>query len=253
MTNHVIDYSAGVPSAAIVKALGYVGAVRYLKKSGPSSVHTLTANEYRDYVNHGLTVALIYEAPQANRMLSGYDAGLVDGRWADNQTADLNIFPRCIYAACDFDVQPSQYNICREYLLGFVHGTGTYIGLYGGYNAIQNLRPIEGLTYYWQTSAWSGGKIHPLADIYQYGKDTIQSIQCDVSRIVTPDWGQQPYSIPVGDSMSTQDVSKIFDELNTSAVNTANGTPDRLTPYIDGLCDRLIQKLEAKYPNIFHK
>jgi len=86
--------------------------------------------------------------------------------------------------------------------------------------------------------------------LYQDGTQvTLDGLQCDVNVVKMPDWGQ--INQLQGDSMSAQDVSNIFDEFNSSAINTANGRPDRLTPYIDNLSKRIIQHLQATYPETF--
>jgi len=186
-------------------------------------------------------------------MLDGYAAGRDDAFWALEQTKACGIFNmRSIYFACDFDIQPSQYAVADRYLNGVSDVLGfNRTGVYAGINYIEHQKHQNLYTaWFWQTVAWSRGLVSPNVHLYQDGTQvTLDGVQCDVNVVKMPDWGQ--INQLQGDSMSAQDVSNIFDEFNSSAINTANGRPDRLTPYIDNLSKRIIQHLQATYPETF--
>lgn len=188
----VLDYSGGVPSGATVKADGYSGVLRYLKKNGNSSVHVLTAGEYQDMKANGIGVGLVYEAIGANRMLGGYASGASDASWALQQAHNVGINPRCIYYTADWDVVPSQYAAVIAYLDGAnsIHGKSR-TGLYGGYRTIANCKSHA--SWLWQTMAWSGGQIDPSIHVRQkIGTVVIGGVDCDESEIWQDDWGQHP-------------------------------------------------------------
>jgi len=192
MSGRGLDYAGGIPRAAAVKAAGYVGVLRYLKKRGSSSVHVLTAAEYADMKAHRIGVALIYEDTDSTRMAGGSSAGVTDADWALRQARALGITPRCIYFAADWDVQPSQYGAVSAYLNGAASVLGrAKVGFYGGYNAITHCGSHA--SWRWQTMAWSGGRtaagIHVRQRLQQ---TTVDGVSCDVNDLIASDYGQHP-------------------------------------------------------------
>lgn len=68
---------------------------------------------------------------------------------------------------------------------------GAYdLGVYGEFDLIEAVAKFYGgVTYTWQTLAWSGGKISALADAYQFGPTTIGSVVGDLNVVRTdPQW-----------------------------------------------------------------
>ena len=65
----VVDYSAGVPSGAAVKAAGHMGAVRYVSQRRPGATWMLgkpvTIEETRDFAASGLATASVYQFGRA--------------------------------------------------------------------------------------------------------------------------------------------------------------------------------------------
>lgn len=73
-----------------------------------------------------------------------------------------------IYFAVDFDAQPEHLPAIKAYLEAVKVGLqGAYpAGLYGGYRVVEAF--ADEVFWLWQTYAWSAGRLHPKADLYQY-------------------------------------------------------------------------------------
>lgn len=190
----VIDYSAAYPSPAAVKAAGYAGAVRYLRKEGASRVLPITAQERTGYHAQGLAVALVYQHVSKTRVTEGHAAGVHDARWALARAADIGIpNPRAIYFAVDDDHDPARVN-------GYFRGAAEVLGAartgaYGSYRVVKHLLDAKLIAYAWQTVAWSGGKREPRAALFQRaGQPLVAGVRVDINDVLVADWGQHPYA-----------------------------------------------------------
>jgi|SRR5882672_10664935 len=245
----ILDYAGGVPSGAAVKAAGYAGVIRYLKKNGSSSISVLTLAEYNNMQLNTRTVTYIYEAPSASRMLGGYSAGVADATWARDQVPATPI--RCIYFTADFDVQPGQYAAVRAYLDGAASVLGkSVVGLYGGIHAIDNCGSHA--FWLWQTAAWSGGKISGAGiNLYQHiGYVSVGGVTCDRSTTYTVDYGQHPK--PIADpppatggnmSLSTEDIEAVANRTRTIVRDTAGLATAAQAVALDGGLDEVRSRL----------
>lgn len=186
----IIDFSYARPSINSIKSHGYVGVARYLSSSSSKRIGLA---ELQRYLDAGLSIILVWE-DSAKAPLGGAVRGLSDARKANDQ-ADALGWPkdRPIYYAVDFDVQLSQRDSVLNYLRAAASVTSRPVGVYGGYNMI-GWAAQSGYRYLWQTAAWSGGRTHSQAMVYQYaGMGPISDT--DVNRIlVSKDWGQVPFT-----------------------------------------------------------
>jgi len=237
-----LDYSSGVPTGVAVKAAGYAGVFRYLKKTGASSVHTLSA--------------CIYEDTSPARMLAGRNAGANDALWAYGQAQKCGITdPRCIYFTADFDVQPAQFAAVDAYLDGASSAIGAAkVGLYGGYNMIRHAQGNGKAKWLWQTMAWSHGQVAPSINAVQrIQQATVDSVVCDVSDLLALDWGQHPApntskpGDPVTETEMDHLVDKILNALDKAGDDTLAGSVTRGTKFIDAVAKRV--KAFAANPN----
>ncbi|RSZ61494.1 DUF1906 domain-containing protein [Corynebacterium hylobatis] len=199
----VIDYSAGVPSAAAVKAAGHLGAVRYVSDRRPGAEWMLgkpvAAEETQDFANHGLGVASVYQyGKDATADWKQGAAGVVTHapqaiayhRAAGGPTG------RPIYIAIDDNPTRAQYdNQIRPYLQAFqaaLEAAGYQTGVYGNYNVV-DWAVADGLgQYFWMHNWGSGGRIHPRTTLHQVriDKDRIGGIGIDINNVYAQDWGQ---------------------------------------------------------------
>lgn len=184
----VIDYSYDKPSITRLKSLGtaanpVVGVIRYVS---PAAGKNLSKDEYAALKAAGFAVGLVWEGG-ANGALGGQAQGTQDGQRANAQ-ADALGYPKnaAIYFAVDFEATASQIPTVLSYLRAVDAASPRRIGVYGSYAVIEAAAKAGVGDYYWQTSAWSHGRVSAPRNLYQY----LYNADTDVSDVVTADWGQ---------------------------------------------------------------
>ena len=192
-----VDYSFARPGGAALRAAGKSFAVRYVPYQGDQG-KGLKADELADLQANGIAVGLVFEST-AGRMLDGYGAGVTDATVSLASAALLG-FPkdRPIYFACDTDTTADQLASVRNYLDGAASVLGrARIGVYGEYDVIDHCLGTGAATWFWQTYAWSGGRLHPMAHLYQYQNDqAINGAAVDFDRALVADFGQWGGDVP---------------------------------------------------------
>jgi hypothetical protein len=188
-----LDYSAGFPGAARIKAAGYVGAIRYI--GFPGRRKCTNRAELDDFTANGLGMALVYQDGTGD-WLGGYDGGRAAAGRARGH-ADSIGFPgdRPIYFAIDRDVVSApEFNAVVEYLRGASSVLGVdRVGVYGEYDVTVRCRSAGVASWYWQCRAWSGTpvRLDPERHVYQrVGQVNVGGIGCDVNDVLKSDWGQ---------------------------------------------------------------
>ena len=187
-----LDYAGSSPGAAAVKAAGYNFVARYLSRY---TSKVITAGEYLDMSGNGVGVVVVFE-DSANQALNGYNQGVADAQFALGQARSVG-WPenRPIYFAVDFDIAPAQKAVAGEYMKGVasVLGVGR-VGAYGGYWWIKYCVDNGLASFFWQAIAWSGGMVHPNANLFQrLGGTTVNGTSCDINDALQPDYGQNNY------------------------------------------------------------
>lgn len=199
----VIDYSAGVPSAAAVKAAGHLGAVRYVSGRRPGAEWMLgkpvTAAETQDFANHGLSVASVYQYGKdatADWKQGALGAATHAPQAISYHRAAGGPTGRPIYVAIDDNPTRAQYDTqIRPYLQAFqaaLQLAGYQTGVYGNYSVI-DWAVQDGIgQYFWMHNWGSNGQIHPRTTLHQIriDKDTIEGIGIDINNVYAQDWGQ---------------------------------------------------------------
>jgi hypothetical protein len=186
-----LDYSWGRPGGEAVAAAGYEFVIRYLPYPGHHG-KGLSRPEITDIREHGLDLGVIYESV-ASRALHGHGAGSADARQSVRSMEALGIPEIPVYFAVDFDAQPHQYAQVAQYFAGCASVLGSArVGLYGSYSVVQAFSQDDPSTsWYWQTYAWSRGRLSPFAHVYQYRNGQIVGgAEVDFNREIVPDWGQ---------------------------------------------------------------
>lgn len=187
----VLDYSAGWPPPAAIKAAGYVGVVRYV--GTPGRAKNLTRTEAQAMTSAGIPIALVYETT-AGWALGGAAVGTAAARAALADAAACEVQVRCVYFAVDVDVTDAQQMQAVQRTLG---GAADVLGrdrtgVYGEADVIDACVPAHA-AYGWQTRAWSGGRVSPRAHLLQQvGYVYPGGVQCDRSTVLQDDWGQCP-------------------------------------------------------------
>lgn len=186
-----VDYAFGFPGADVIQNNGYGFVGRYLSNNAAKN---LSAHEVSELQNAGIKIIVVWETTE-NRTLAGFDAGVTDAHIAQIQSSALGIpQDRPIYFAVDTDASDLQLNgSILEYFKGInsVIGVGR-TGVYGGYATVNALFNSEVCTFFWQTLAWSHGKVHQKTNVYQFntGTNMLGGVDCDLNRALTDDFGQ---------------------------------------------------------------
>lgn len=196
-----LDYAGGVPQPTAIVNAGYGFVCRYLTPGGaglPGKL--LTPSEFTALQAAGIAVVLNFETT-ADRMRAGHDAGIADAQVAHATANSLGIpADRAVYFSADFDATPVDQVAIDAYLTGAASVIGAArVGVYGSYYAVQRCLDNGTAHWAWQTSAWSGGLIEPRAHIYQHGGTVlVGGVECDINEALQVDFGQHPYSSPLG-------------------------------------------------------
>lgn len=126
---------------------------------------------------HGMGVLLNWESQSGAPLLGAIQGSLDAKDWLLQRNAlfkAVGYTPRNPIVAlfsCDRDTTPANYPAIDAYFAAtaaMVRPAGSLNGVYGEYDLINHLH-AKGLTdVEWQTYAWSGGRLSPEADFYQY-------------------------------------------------------------------------------------
>src|SRR5664280_2329536 len=194
-----LDYSSGRPDLKRVKSLGYGFCVRYLfaPMPGGKGVSKVEATAIRAA---GLGLVVVYEE-YAGRAKEGTASGVADGHIALAFARAIG-FPenKPIYFAVDFNVTTAQLPVVDLYLRGVASVIGlARVGVYGSYAVVEHCQSIQSAKFYWQTYAWSGGKVSPHVHLLQYlNGQTVAGASVDLNESRQLDFGAwEPITVPV--------------------------------------------------------
>jgi Domain of unknown function (DUF1906) len=220
-----LDSTSEVPSSAH-HACGSRFACRYLSHYAPK---VPSPSEIRDYHDQSIGLVLVFE-DDARRALDGYQQGKLDGEFALHQATTLGV-KRCCYFAVDFDTA-GHPEVTDGYFNGLAAVWGKeHCGPYGSYEVVAR-QSQRGFAYCWQTYAWSGGRVHPKAQILQYSNGRmIGGVGVDFNKAFDADYGQWgyrpdapprdydrypvgPFLDPQGQRLSERSVVQAWDGLN---------------------------------------
>lgn len=200
----VVDYAAGVPSAAAIKAAGHLGAVRYVSQPRPDAAwmtgKPVTLAETQALAQQGLQTASVYQYGRAET--ADWLRGALGVAEHAPQAIALHQAAggptgRPIYVAIDDNPTAEQYtNQIRPYLQAFqtaLQAAGYQTGVYGNYNVI-DWAVRDGIgQFYWMHDWGSGGRIHPRTTIHQLPvseQRVIDGVTVDINNVYARDWGQ---------------------------------------------------------------
>jgi len=192
-----LDYSFGRPNLDTVKQQGYSFVARYLAVDGGSKLITKTeADQIRA---HRLGLVLVYEQ-YAERAKEGRAAGKADGQTALMQARSVG-FPdtRPVYFAVDYETTEAGQAAINEYLRGAADSIGANrVGVYGSYAVVERCFTNGSARFFWQTYAWSAGKISTRTHILQYSNgQTVGGASVDLNESKRADFGAWGMPAPV--------------------------------------------------------
>ncbi|WP_086852406.1 glycoside hydrolase domain-containing protein, partial [Amycolatopsis kentuckyensis] len=184
-----LDYSAGRPTAAAVRAAGHVGVVRYA--GTPGRVKNITKAEFQDMDRNGVGVALVFE-DSIGDALKGRPRGVTAAQAIVADAAAIG-FPtsRPLYFAVDQDIT-TQMPTVLEYFRGIdsVLG-GRPVGVYGEADVLDAVIGAGLASYGWQTTGWSRGRAAKVRHLFQTTQQPyVGGTQVDINNILAADWGQ---------------------------------------------------------------
>lgn len=185
-----LDYSSSKPSLAAVKAAGYGFVIRYASVPIPGGKGITTA-EAQAIHQAGLGLALVYEW-YAARAKEGKVAGRADAKVAQAVAQSLG-FPSHlpIYFAVDYNAPVWDQPQVDAYLMGAAEVIGAErIGVYGSYGVVERCFANHSAQWFWQTYAWSAGRISSHAHMRQYRNGVaVAGATVDLNETYQPDFG----------------------------------------------------------------
>jgi len=198
----LLDYAAGVITAADVKATGAIGAIRYVSDPRPGGDwmkgKPIQLPEARDLYRNGLKIVSCYQFGKQDSAdwLGGQDAGVRHAqRGRQLHVAAGGSYGAPIYASIDDNPTPDQYRqLVAPYLRGWESVVGhPRVGVYANAPTIERARQ-DGLgSYYWQHN-WGSpqGFVHPAAHLHQVeiDKRSVGGVGVDVNNVLKPNFGQ---------------------------------------------------------------
>jgi Domain of unknown function (DUF1906) len=129
----------------------------------------LTRVEAEAITAAGMNLVSVFQRG-TNDAKGGAANGTRDGK-AASQEAKLIGQPSgtAIYFAVDYDAQPTDYNAIEAYLRAAAKEVPGYeVGVYGSYAVVEEMAKRGACSHFWQTYAWSKGKLSKVANLYQY-------------------------------------------------------------------------------------
>lgn len=187
------DYSYDRPGGATLAAAGMRFVVRYLSPVVDGG-KGLSQPEVDDLRRHGIEIVLVHEeAPDA--AAAGRRRGAEDARAAQAHLERLDLDPALpVYFAVDFDATAGQQDAVDSYLAGAASVIGPLrTGVYGGHGVITRCQAAGTASWFWQTHAWSDGRVASGIHLYQHRiEDRLDGNAVDLDRALQPEYGQHP-------------------------------------------------------------
>lgn len=240
----VIDYAAGVPSAASIRAAGHLGAVRYVSQRRPGTESWMvgkpvTLVETVSLAQHNLQTASVYQFGRAET--ADWLRGAAGALEHAPQAIALHVAAggptgRPIYIAIDDDPTRAQYeNQIRPYLRAFsaaLQAAGYQTGVYGNYHVVEWCTQDGIGEFFWMHDWGSGGRIHPRTTIHQLPQSqqrVIDGVTVDINHVYATDWGQwiphvphvpvppAPPATPEVPAPSTDQLTQLLNLLRTAS------------------------------------
>ena len=211
MATEGIDYSWARPGGAAIKAAGKKFVVRYLFNDGQGG-KGLDGSELADLLANGLEIVLVYEAYAAS-MKEGRATGRAHAQAAQQQIEALGL-PKnsVVYFAADWDASAAEQGAIDEYNRGAAEIIGVdRVGIYGSADVMTRTMQSGTAKWFWQTYAWSRGRVQEGIHLYQYLNGQNLNGAVDYNRTSLDNYGQVSkagqVSVPNQGSGSTPSVS----------------------------------------------
>ncbi len=161
------DWSFSHIDPKLLVAAGYRYAFRYLAPLPNGKV--ITPQEFAADTAAGLKVILNFEQG-ATQMMGGFAQGHADALVVDTEKKSLGV-QRSVKVVYSFDADdrsmPGWQDALDAYLRAAEQVSGHPEGIYGSIRVIEEMKRRNAGRETWQTQAWSGNVVSPVADFYQ--------------------------------------------------------------------------------------
>ncbi len=203
MATEGIDYSWARPGGRNIKNAGKQFVVRYLFEDGQGG-KGLDASELADLVNNGLEIVLVYEAYAAS-MKEGAQTGKAHAAAAQREINRLGLPANSVvYFAADWDAQANEQGQIDDYLRGAAAVIGLdRVGLYGSADVMTRTMQSGTAKWFWQTYAWSRGRVQEGIHLYQYLNGQNLNGAVDYNRTSLDNYGQVSKAGSIAPSVPT--------------------------------------------------
>lgn len=259
-----LDYSAGRPTGAALKAAGVTGVLRYLWAGSSSKV--ITAAEYQDLVANGIRVALVVEqsTDDAWKAVDDYAQGQSWATSARSAARSLGIPDTVpIAAAADAHATGSQITDAVAYTKGFRDVLGLQrTGIYGFREVVTAVRSAGAAGWFWLCGSAPSTSDQSWLHFWQRndGTTAVSGVIADINvqyqslpQGATMDWSDSigtrsnGTAIKAGDAIANLYLGAYYGggDAGKSAVyptvNNIFAKLDNLTTQINGVALQLIQ------------
>lgn len=230
----------------------YQFAARYLGNSWKS----FNKAEAAAIQNVGLKLISIFQKSANHASYFKRSNGVADAKLAMQWAKDVGQ-PKgsAIYFAVDFNAQSSHIKSILEYVDGVVDTMKDYkVGLYGNYTVMQAVKGK--VDYYWQTYAWSSGKVADHIHMHQYHNDTIiAGVAIDKNNVIKSPghWGDPVKNIV--EKVNTSGTYKVKSGDTLNAIAKAYNIPVATIVKLNNIKDKdvievgQVLKLKDTTPN----
>jgi len=186
-----VDYSSGTLTGDRLLDHGVSGAIRYV--GFPNRPKCTSSVELARLVNAQRGVAFVFEDGTRD-WTGGQSAGKRNGELARNHLNQMKLDKSiaCYIAIDQYIASRDEFELVRGYLTGAAIALGgvEHVGVYGSANVLDFARENRLANYFWQTIAWSHGRVAQ-CDLLQTGETiVIDGVECDINEIRSPQWGQ---------------------------------------------------------------
>lgn len=184
-----VDYSAGRPGGAALKAAGITGAIRYVSAGNAGKL--ITAAEYADLVAHGVQVLLVYELG-VHDAEGGYTQGAAHAQAALSTARAYGIPDTVgIAAAADEHLTAGQIPAAVDYVRGFRDVLGqARTGAYGFEEFIAAVHAAGWASWHWKCGSAPTAAERAWVTFWQRNTgqttQTINGVVCDLNDQINP-------------------------------------------------------------------
>ncbi|MET1247668.1 glycoside hydrolase domain-containing protein [Sporolactobacillus sp. STCC-11] len=175
-----------------LRAAGIRLVGRYI--GSPDSWKTLEKAEVGALKDAGINIYSIRQTANNTASFFNYARGVSEAQEAEKWAKSIEQpSGTAIYFAVDFDARGDALEAVKQFFKGVSDTLKDYkVGVYGSYSVVEALSETSYADFFFQTYAWSNGKVSKHADLYQYKNgQTIAGVSVDYNEVkgAAGEWG----------------------------------------------------------------